>query len=191
VKIAGNYDVLTYNSKPMSAAVYQDVKGEGKDSEPVLLWQSVPEESEGSFFIAPTDKRLSSFRLCLQNGVLDYGRWPDENGASPAAADKRNRKVGMSLRGMTAEDVLDGSKHEHASTISRSKEAARELYEVYETLSDHQRYMRQREIDHREVVEVTNSRVANWRIMEAVVLVGVCAWQCYFLKSSFEQKRDL
>ena len=183
-RLAGNFDVLHDSSGPVTATLTQ-LTDAGKTS---LIYQSIPGDGEGSFIVAPPiPDTLSTFQLCVQNGVTTTGVWPDENGRVPDKADKIPRKVGMSLRSL----VYDTSSSEGAAgeKLANARLAATELFEAYDTLADHQSYMRTREKDHRDLVEMINSRVVNWRIVEAGVLVLVCFWQIWFLRRFFETKR--
>ena len=69
----------------------------------------------------------------------------------------------------------------HASSLS--------LLESLRTLEDHQSYMRRREADHRDLTELTNSRIQFWTFAELMILVAVSATQVILLKRIFERKR--
>ncbi|ORX82306.1 hypothetical protein K493DRAFT_292386 [Basidiobolus meristosporus CBS 931.73] len=64
-----------------------------------------------------------------------------------------------------------------------------ELYTLIESINsikDQQLYMRSRERTHRNTSESTNSRVKWWSIIQAFLLIIVCAFQIAYLKHFFE-----
>ena len=63
------------------------------------------------------------------------------------------------------------------------------LLENLRTLVDHQSYMRQREAAHRDLAELTNSRIQFYSFVELVALVLVSGAQIMFLQRFFEKKR--
>ncbi|ETW83835.1 hypothetical protein HETIRDRAFT_472150 [Heterobasidion irregulare TC 32-1] len=75
---------------------------------------------------------------------------------------------------------------EHVAPIERE---IRLLANGLTSVKDEQEYIVVRERTHRNTAESTNSRVKWWSILQAFVLVSVCAWQVYYLKSFFEIKR--
>ncbi|ORX83009.1 supernatant protein factor C-terminal domain-containing protein [Basidiobolus meristosporus CBS 931.73] len=58
-------------------------------------------------------------------------------------------------------------------------------------IKDQQEYMVTREESHRNTAESTNSRVKWWYVFQSGVLVGMCAFQIYYLKHFFESKRTV
>ncbi|CDZ96828.1 copii-coated vesicle protein [Phaffia rhodozyma] len=65
----------------------------------------------------------------------------------------------------------------------------RELADSLQDVKDEQEYIVVRERVHRNTAESTNSRIKYWSIFQALALIGVCAWQVYYLKAFFEVKR--
>ena len=51
--------------------------------------------------------------------------------------------------------------------------------------------MREREMQMRNLNEITNSRVAWFGILSLVVCLGVAGWQATYLKGYFERKKIL
>ncbi|GMI40465.1 hypothetical protein TeGR_g10817 [Tetraparma gracilis] len=203
-RLAGNFDVLSGSPDPVTAVLLQLAPGEqapptngkpgmwgsgaggaGEGAPPEVLWQSGVASGEGTFALPPPDP-AASYSLCVQNGAGRFGVYPDERGEAPGKGDGRHRKVGLALAadegGAAAGDAPD---------VGPAKEKAVRLLESVRTLTDHQSYMRQRASDHRDLVEVTNSRVVNWRIGEGVFLLLMAGWQMWNLKRFFEQKRML
>ncbi|KAI8865957.1 hypothetical protein GQ42DRAFT_165793 [Ramicandelaber brevisporus] len=56
-------------------------------------------------------------------------------------------------------------------------------------LLDHYNYMIYRDKQHRSTAESTNSRVKWWSIVQCFILIGVTAFQVFYVKSLFEVKR--
>lgn len=59
------------------------------------------------------------------------------------------------------------------------------------TMSDHQEYMRGRENRHSVLADTTLSRIVQWTVLEAVVLILISCGQVLYLKKFFEQRRYL
>jgi hypothetical protein len=57
------------------------------------------------------------------------------------------------------------------------------------SIKDDQEYIVIRERTHRDTAESTNSRVVWWSLFQTGMLVAVCAFQVYYLRSFFEVKR--
>jgi hypothetical protein len=66
-----------------------------------------------------------------------------------------------------------------------------ELKDGLRVVNQEMQYIITRERVHRDTAESTNSRVAWWSISQSVLLVVVCIWQVYYLKSFFEVKRTI
>lgn len=64
------------------------------------------------------------------------------------------------------------------------------LFQVTSVLEE-MTYMREREMQMRNLNEVTNSRVAWFGILSLVVCLGVAGWQATYLKGYFERKKIL
>jgi len=56
-------------------------------------------------------------------------------------------------------------------------------------ISEEQQYLKSRTIAHDEMAASTNSRVAYWSLFEAAMVCSVSAFQVYWLRSIFEQRR--
>ncbi|KAL7006646.1 p24 complex component [Cystobasidiomycetes sp. EMM_F5] len=65
----------------------------------------------------------------------------------------------------------------------------RALSAALQDVKDEQEYIVTRERLHRDTAESTNDKVKWWSIIQAVLLVSVCAWQIYYLRQFFEVKR--
>jgi len=74
----------------------------------------------------------------------------------------------------------------HVAPIERE---IRALSSSLEAVKDEQEYIVVRERLHRDTAESTNDRVKWWSIIQAGLLVAVCAWQIFYLKRFFEVKR--
>ncbi|KXS09903.1 hypothetical protein M427DRAFT_63266 [Gonapodya prolifera JEL478] len=75
-----------------------------------------------------------------------------------------------------------------------AKKVDQEIMSLAENLRmvrDEQTYMMAREARHREsdTAESTNGRVVIWSLAETALLITVCVWQVWYLRSFFEVKR--
>jgi len=139
-------------------------------------------------------------------------------GAEEDIGQVRDRKLGFSLRvvgdneeqrgsdgyegeaegGDESEIVIKGEEQGRRETemSSQDKKLLKSLHsssltllESLRTMEDHQSYMRQRESAHRDLAELTNSRVQFYTFVELFCLVVVSAGQILFLQRFFERKR--
>ncbi|PWN18953.1 supernatant protein factor, C-terminal domain-containing protein [Microstroma glucosiphilum] len=67
----------------------------------------------------------------------------------------------------------------------------RDLAAGLQAVKDEQEYLVIRERVHRNTAESTNSRVKYWSIIQAFMLLGVCAVQVVFVKRHFEVRRAI
>ena len=66
-----------------------------------------------------------------------------------------------------------------------------ELKQGLDSLKDHESYMSQREDVHKETLDSINFKVICWSILEAIILIGMAAWQISYISNFFETKRKL
>lgn len=65
------------------------------------------------------------------------------------------------------------------------------MMEGLHTMGDHQEYMRDRENRHSVLADTTLSRIMQWTVLEAIVLILISCGQVLYLKKFFEQRRYL
>lgn len=172
---SGNFDCLDdeISPDPIGVVLY--------DSKQTPIWRSQPKASEGTFSITGSGK----FELCIQNG---------RQGSDDYVADKDgiDRQVGFAIRvvpppsrGQDGEAGPDNRLTTHLLDLSGK------LMEGLHTMSDHQEYMRGRENRHSVLAETTLSRIVQWTVLEAIVLILISCGQVLYLKKFFEQRRYL
>merc|ERR1712188_223081 len=69
--------------------------------------------------------------------------------------------------------------------------AIMQLADGISSIAAEEKYMRQREMVHRDTAESTNSRVLWWSILETVSLVAMSSFQIFYLRRSFEVRRPV
>ncbi|KIM29619.1 hypothetical protein M408DRAFT_328836 [Serendipita vermifera MAFF 305830] len=82
--------------------------------------------------------------------------------------------------------VMYVSEDEHMAPVERE---IRALAQGLQAVQDEQEYIVVREKVHRNTAESTNERIMWWSVFQTLLLIVVCAWQVYYLKSFFEVKR--
>ncbi|KAI8379709.1 emp24/gp25L/p24 family/GOLD-domain-containing protein [Radiomyces spectabilis] len=81
---------------------------------------------------------------------------------------------------------LQETAQQHIDPLERE---IRELAESIFAIKSEQDFFEQREKQHRNTAESTNSRVKWWSLGQLSLLAAVCMWQIYYLKRFFEVKR--
>jgi len=147
------------------------------------VWESEEGSPEGTFSVEVDGGR---YVFCLHNGA--------PGGDDMQADDGEQRHVGFALR-VTSLQVGDGLGDnkpgaEELKTAELLAEGAK-LIEGFDNLADHQAYLRNREVQHRNLVEATFARVVNWTILEAVILTCIATAQVVYLKKFFERRSYL
>eukprot|EP00301_Raphidiophrys_heterophryoidea_P026041 c8885_g1_i1.p1 GENE.c8885_g1_i1~~c8885_g1_i1.p1 ORF type:complete len:213 (-),score=55.65 c8885_g1_i1:102-740(-) len=74
------------------------------------------------------------------------------------------------------------------NSMSDLQDKLRQLQLTVRDVQSTQRYLRNREIRHRNTTDSTNSRVLWWSVLEAVVIVALSAFQVYYIRSFFDRK---
>ncbi|CAD5220147.1 unnamed protein product [Bursaphelenchus xylophilus] len=94
-------------------------------------------------------------------------------------------------QGQAAQAAAGGSADAaaHDAESKKLEEMVRELSGSLTSVKHEQEYMEVRERVHRSINENTNSRVVQWAIFEAIVIVGMSIGQVYYLKRFFEVRR--
>ncbi|CAD5213379.1 unnamed protein product [Bursaphelenchus okinawaensis] len=77
----------------------------------------------------------------------------------------------------------------HDAESAKLGEMVKELAGSLTSVKHEQEYMEVRERVHRSINENTNSRVVQWAVFEAIVIVGMSIGQVYYLKRFFEVRR--
>jgi len=75
------------------------------------------------------------------------------------------------------------------SHVSQLSAKLRDLNQKLEDVRREQQYQREREVNFRNLSEVTNSRAVWYSIAQIVVLLGTCVWQLRHLKRFFEDRK--
>lgn len=172
---SGNYDCLDDEipPNPIGVILY--------DSKQTPLWRSQPRASEGAFSIRGSGK----FELCIQNG-----RQGSDDFA--ADADGIDRQVGFAIRVIPPPSRGPGEEAGPDNRLtSHLLDLSAKMMEGLHTMGDHQEYMRERENRHSALADTTLSRIMQWTVLEAIVLILISCGQVLYLKKFFEQRRYL
>lgn len=151
-------------SNPISVTV--------NDANQRTIWTEF-KASQGSF--AFTTDVMGSYNFCFQQ-------------ISQATQGYVNPElVTLDLKvGVEAEDWDAIATKEHLSPLELE---LRKLEDTALALNKHMSYMREREAAMRNTNESTNSRVLWMSLLSLSVLVGLGAWQVFYLKKYFEAKK--
>lgn len=191
------------SAKPVTAVLFD------WDTQKVT-WHSGYGESEGTFSITTNGK----FHLCFGNGSGGYrteeeltkgqqklsdGHPLTDDHYDYSNADGELRTIGFSLRvrpleGTAAAALMkDRTSSENPADIMKNKliDLSTTLRDKMELLLDHQEYIKNREAQHRNIVEDTFTALTRWTLLEAFVLVTIATGQVIYLKRFFETKRYL
>ena len=123
--------------------------------------------SEGEFsFIA---NKAGDYKMCIGSNDAIF-------------VDKEKILVGFNFRTLTGEQ-----NYKYKGLESELIELRQSL----DSLRDHESYMSQREDIHKETLNSINFKVICWSILEALILIGMAAWQITYISSFFETKRKL
>ena len=204
---SGTYDIITndesLSSTPVSVVIFESDTNN-------VVWHSKYGASSGEFHIVNHGR----FHLCFGNGSGGYETKEDKEKellrlqGHPDVADDdydyesdgESRKIGFSLRVSPMPHTEVDKKQREQSESAEDKgnqqtekilNLADQLEERMESLLDHQEYIKNREADHRHIVESTFTMVMRWTVLEALILISIAAMQVYYLKRFFETKRYL
>jgi len=86
---------------------------------------------------------------------------------------------------LNSDHPLDGANIADRDSVSQLQEKLRNLQLTVRDVQSTQRYLRNREVRHRNTTDSTNSRVLWWSVLEAVVIVALSAFQVYYIRSFF------
>jgi len=173
--LTGNYDHLddSLSSEPLSVVII-DAKEEH------VLFRSRRRATEGSFRVnLKADQKVN---LCLQNGLVTAGR--GRTTPSARSHDGKPRTIGF---GYTVE-AKDENQEVHTQN-NRNLAAAADLSRSLSNLINHHQYMRNREGQHREIVEKTFAQLMWWVILEALFVVGIAGAQILYFRNFLEKRR--
>lgn len=173
--LSGNFECLDdeISPDPIGVTLY--------DSKQTPIWRSQPKASEGTFSVTGSGK----FELCIQNG---------RQGSDDYVANKdgTDRQIGFAIRVIPPPSRgEDGEAGPDNRLTSHLMELSEKLMEGLHTMNDHQEYMRERENRHLLVADTTLSRIVQWTVLEAIVLILISCGQVLYLKKFFEQRRYL
>ena len=125
----------------------------------------------------------------LQQGSFDY--YATAEGAymicfSNGKASQAPAQVTAKITVGDPPDLIQLAKTEHLSPI---EERIKNLHESMNAVRDLQDQMREQDEQQSKMTRSTRSWLLYFTLIEAIVLVGVTAWQNLYLKSFFEVKR--
>ncbi|KAI8852025.1 supernatant protein factor C-terminal domain-containing protein, partial [Chytridium lagenaria] len=133
---------------------------------------------EIDFWLSAPDERMLNSVFAQTTGT--YGFNADKSGRYKYCF---NNQVGTYVKAITFSMKGPDEK------ISPLNEEINKLSNAIHTVVDEVNYLNQREMVHRGTAKSTNSRVFWWSIFQTFVLVGVCGFQIYYIKSFFEVRK--
>jgi len=125
-------------------------------------------------FTTHTDADIS---VCLTN-ILDDGFRPDP---------KYHRTIDLDID--VGAEAIDYNALAQAEKLKPMEAELRKLEQVVQEIVDEMEYLRRREAKMRDTNESTNERVKWFSLGSMFVLVGLGAWQIFYLKKFFQKKR--
>jgi hypothetical protein len=137
---------------------------------------------EGSFKIEaePHEK----IYVCVQNGLVTSGDNKKKEREGRSKSDDLPRTVGLDLS-VEERDVHDELHQAHSIILSKAVSLTRELAR----LKNHHEYMGTREAKHREVVEVTFSKLMGWAFAQCAGVIVMAVGQVLYLRRFLERRR--
>lgn len=171
---SGNYECLDDElpPEPMGAILY--------DQHMTPVWRSEKGAYEGHFVVYGEGK----FELCFQNGRMGSDDYFGEE-------DGREREVGFAMRVIPPSRGTEDGAGPDTRLTANLMGMSNKLMEGLLTMSDHQEYMKEREMRHTILADTTYDRLVQWTILEAIVLALISLGQVLYLKKFFEQRRYL
>lgn len=151
------------------------------DANKKIIWESKPEETEGTFRIEVEEP--SRYSLCFASS--DASEQDEES-------EKEYASVGFSLRWIPPPRALpEGEEGPEAKRALQLVETASLVDQDWQDLLDHYDFLRMRESHHRELIEAIFTRLWKWTLVEAILVVFMAFLQVMYLKKFFEQRRYL
>lgn len=192
------------SAKPVTAVLFDWETGEVK-------WHSEYDHSEGTFSLTTNGK----FHFCFGNGHGGYKteeekhrdhlklseghHFTEDFGYDYTNTDGELRTIGFTVRVRPLEGtaaaalIKDKTTSENPADVLKNKliDLSTTLRDRMELLLDHQEYIKNREAQHRNIVEETFTILTRWTLLEALVLCAIATGQVLYLKKFFETKRYL
>ncbi|CAG8690204.1 2713_t:CDS:2 [Rhizophagus irregularis] len=118
----------------------------------------------------------------------EYGRKRDIDGESRFRPDpKYHRTIDLDID--VGAEAIDYNALAQAEKLKPMEAELRKLEQVVQEIVDEMEYLRRREARMRDTNESTNERVKWFSLGSMFVLVGLGAWQIFYLKKFFQKKR--
>jgi p24 family protein beta-1 len=169
---SGSYDCLDDDID--GSLIKATVKNEQNKQ---VQWESKSDQSEGVFRL---DVDASRYSLCFQSNVAE------DDGPKGAT------EIGFSLRWLPPPRSLpEGEEGPEAQRALKLMEAASQIDQDWQNMLDHYDFLRQRETNHRELIEAIFTRLWKWTLVEAVLVIFMAFLQVLYLRKFFEQRRYL
>lgn len=172
----GNYDHLDdgLSPDPLSVVVVDY-------NEEHVLYRSRRRAREGTFTVKlEQDQKVA---LCLQNGLITAGRGR-KNPMDRNRNDDMERTIGFTYY-IEAKDEAAELKSQNERLVGVASDLTRQLG----NLINHHQYMRTREAKHRELVEMTFSRLMVWIFVEGAAVILIAGGQILYLRRYMEVRR--
>jgi len=195
--ITGSFDLLDddVSANPVTSTLFDDNYE--------VLWHSDQGTTEGSFIA----HGVGRYHLCFGNGSGGYktnedrekerlrveGHHIDDDNFDYQNYDGKDRHIAFNVRvrpEIKPYNAKDGA-NAAEKTSDRVLGMATRLKDKLDLLMDHQDYIKNREMQHRDIMEKTYSLLMRWTVLEALVLIFVATAQVLYFRKFFETKRYL
>jgi len=144
-----------------------------------VKWKSSSDQTEGTFRVPVEPDR---YALCFESKIK----------AHEGDDDSEATHIGFSLRWIPPPRALpEGEEGPEAKRALQLVETASFVDQDWQNLLDHYDFLRNREANHREMIESIFSRLWKWTLVEAILVVFMAFFQVMYLKKFFEQRRYL
>eukprot|EP00980_Cylindrotheca_fusiformis_P006932 scaffold1443_cov113-Cylindrotheca_fusiformis.AAC.6 len=175
--IHGNFELLDdeLSARPLSILVTDSTDSTTK-------FRSRRGQRDGKFKVDAEPKE--KVYICIQNGTFGTDRKKKKEREGRAKNDDLTRTVGLQLS-VEERDVHSELHQTHSTILTKAVSLAREI----SRLQNHNEFMRTREAKHREVVEVTFSKLMRWTIAQCAGVVLLAVSQVMYLKRFLERRR--
>jgi len=175
-KYSGSYDCL--DDDVDGTMIKATVKNHKNPND--VKWTSAPEQTEGTFRLEVDGPERYS--LCF---LSDVSKEEEES-------NRDSTSVGFSLRWIPPPRALpEGEEGPEAKRALQLVESASFIDQDWQNLVDHYDFLRNREANHRELVEAIFTRLWKWTLIEAIIVVFMAFLQVVYLRKFFEQRRYL
>lgn len=88
--------------------------------------------------------------------------------------------------------AIGAIKHDESADLNHIQSLTNRIRDLNAKLIDvrkEQQFQRDREVEFREISDMTNKRTITWSILQMIVIAGACYWQSTHLRGFFNEKK--